>query len=171
MRAKLARFVRKEFDETMARRFPLFPKVTDHDVVSTGNFLYRSKITDEVYGFVRLQFHKHKDGFTINIARTRDKNCGTPRANFELGPESNFVRIHRLWGQQHGDFWFMLPDDLEYVRSLDPQTITDYRRATFFATKKEVDQDDIGIMKTFVDDAIASIEKYVIPYLGDGQVD
>ena len=168
MRAKLARSVRKEFDEIMVRRFSLFQKVTDHDVVSTGNFLYRSKISGDLYGFVRLQFHKHKDGFTLNVMRSHDQNCGTPRENLLLARYSTRVRIQNLWGQST-EFWFMLPDDLEYVRSLDPQTITEYRRATFFATKKEVDQDDIGIMKTFVDDAIASIEKYVIPYLRDGR--
>ena len=115
MRAKLARFVRKEFDEIMVRRFLLFHKVTDHDVVSTGNFLYRSKISDDLFGFVRLQFHKHKDGFTLNVMRSHDQNCGTPRENLTLARYTTRVRIHRLWGQQHGDFWFMLPDDLEYV--------------------------------------------------------
>lgn len=170
MRAKLARFVRREFDEIVGRRFPFFHKVTDHDVISTGDFLYRSKINDEIYGFVRLQIHKHKDGFTINVIRSHDQNAGTPRENLTLARYSTIQRIQNLWGQ-NTEFWFMLPDDLEYVRSLNPQTITDYRRATFFATKKEVDEDDIGIIKSYVDDAISCIEKYVIPYLRDGRAD
>ena len=151
MRARLAKSVRKDFDDLMRRNFPSFERITENEVVSTGNALYRARIGANLFGAIMLQFHRRRDWFTINVAISRDENLLTANADLSIPQEFPILRIQKLWGQA-GDFWLNLPEEPS-----DP-------RQAFRKQKEPVTDTEIANFRKLVGEAIRLIGEYAIPY-------
>jgi hypothetical protein len=158
MRSRLAKAVREEFGEIMERNFPEFERISVNDVVSSGNVLYRTRIGENLYGFIMLQFHRRRDAFTINVNISRDENSGTASADLTMAPEFPILRIHKLWGQE-GDFWFNSPAEPSNPRE------------SFQRQKEPVTDVEVAEFRKLVGDAIRLIGEYAIPYFGKDNTD
>lgn len=79
MRNRLARAVREEFEELMARSFPSFERITENHVVSTGNVLYRARIGENLFGFI---------GFNSTVGEMRSQLMWRSQGIKTVGPRA-----------------------------------------------------------------------------------
>lgn len=166
VRSALGRAVRETFERRLKEESSRFHRTTQVKI-SPECRLYEWVHDEKMRFFLVLQMHRSEDRFTIEVAWS--KNGEWPEGHVPL-PDSPLLaspsgemrfRIGLLWNTQPDHWWQVVPGGLHAVpvqAPRDPEAL--WREIT----NPPPIEDALKEVPAVVDDAIAKIQTFVIPY-------
>lgn len=166
MRSALGRAVREIFSRRLEEELPRFQRKTGVKI-SPECRIYEWAHDENLRFFLVLQFHRSEDRFTFEVAWS--KNGAWPEGHVPL-PDSPLLdspsgemrfRVGLLWKVQPDHWWQVVPGGLHAVPAQAPRDPEALWREI---TNPPPIEDALKEIPAVVEDAIAKIKAFVVPY-------
>ncbi len=171
MKSKLGHTLRKQFDRRLEKELGQFSLEKCEELPGTDR-LYEWRIAEGLTAYVLLVIAERANDFTIELAWSRG---GTFPTNLRLLtpvdiPECDIVRdepeegnyrfrLSSLWDPREDHWWHVSAQ-----RGLEDLSADEFLDYDFTTAEPDVNEEDLRLLDSCVDDAMMRIHKHAVPY-------